>query len=115
MRRRKKSLLGLAFKCFLVIVLIFSVFAMLGQKNALTGVEYKISMLEKKKMHLIKEGKYLMAEKARLASIENIKKVSANPEEFQFPDRRKVIYVKTVEQPAPHTASYQPSSQSSTK
>lgn len=115
MRRRKRSFLRLAFKCFLFILLIFSVFAMLGQKNALTGVEYKISMLEKKKMQLIKEGKYLMADKARLASIGNIKKVSANPEEFQFPDRKKVIYVKTVEQPATRTASYQPSNQSTTK
>lgn len=115
MRRKKRSFFGLLFKFSLFILLILSVFAMLGQKNAFTGVEYKISMLEKKKMELIKERKYVIAEKAKLSSIENIKKVAVNPEEFQFPDRKKVVYVKTVKQPETHTVSYQLSSQSSAK
>ncbi len=113
--KRKRGFLGLVFKFFLVILLILSFFAMLGQKNAITGLEYKISAIEKKKMQLIKEGKHLMAAKARLASIENIRKASVNPEEFQFPDRKKVVYVKTIKQSEPRSASYQSANKSSTK
>ncbi len=115
MRRKKKSFLMFLFKSSLVVLLILSVFFMLGQKNALTSVEYKINMLEKKKMELIKERKYLIAGKARLTSIENVKRVAANSDEFQFPDRKKVIYVQTLKEPEPKTASLQPANKTSDK
>ncbi len=106
MKRRQKSFLGSAFKFFLVILLILSIFVMLGQKNALTGVEYNISMLEKKKMQLIRDRDSLKVEKARLASIDSIKKVSSNQDGFHFPDRKMVINIETVTEPEPRTATY---------
>jgi len=115
MRRKKKRFFGLIFKPMLVILVVLSFFAMLGLKNASTGVEYEISSLEKKKMSLVRDGKHLAAERAKLTSIGNIRKVSTNSEGFQFPDRKNVVYVKTLKQPAPHVASYQSSAQSKTK
>lgn len=113
--RRKKSFVRFALKPLMVILLVISFFAVLGQKNAFTGVEYRINMLEKKKMEIIKEGKYLAAAKAKLSALENIRKAASNPEEFNFPDRKKVTYVKTLKQPEPHTASYQSSAKSERK
>lgn len=110
--RKKKSLLCLVIKPLLLALLVLSFFGILGQKNAFTGIEYRINMLEKKKMELIKEGKYLMAERAKLASIQHVTKVAANSEGFCFPDRKKVVYVKTIKKPVPHTASYQQSAKS---
>jgi hypothetical protein len=110
--RKKRSLFFFVLKPLLLILLVLSFFAVLGQKNAFTGIEYRINMLEKKKMELIKEGKYLTAEKVKLASIQNITKVAANSEGFNFPDRKKVIYVKTIKEPVPYTASYQQTAKS---
>lgn len=106
MKRRGKNFFGFAIKIFWVILLIISIFIVLGQKNAITGVEYTISMLEKKKMQLIKEGDYLRVEKARLASIDNIKKVASNQQGFHFPDRKMVKNIETVKEPEPRTATY---------
>lgn len=107
--RKKRSMLQFILKPLMLILLLLSFFAVLGQKNAFTGIEYRINMLEKKKMELIKESKYLMAERAKLASIQQIAKASTNSEGFYFPDRKKVIYVKTIKAQAPQTASYQQS------
>lgn len=113
--RKKKSLLPIVLKPLMVVFLILSFFAILGQKNAFTGIEYRINVLEKKKMELIKESKYLIAEKAKLASIQHVAKTAANSDGFNFPDRKKVIYVKTIKKPAPHTATYQQSAKSASR
>jgi len=113
--RKKRSLFLFVLKPLLLTLLVASFFALLGQKNAFTGIEYKINMLEKKKMELIKEGKYLAAEKAKLVSIQNITKAAANSEGFNFPDRKRVIYVKTIKEPVPYAASYQQTAKSASR
>lgn len=110
--RKKRSILLIVLKPLMLILLVVSFFAVLGQKNAFTGIEYRINMLEKKKMELIKEGKYLTAEKSQLSSIQRITKAVSNDEGFYFPDRKKIVYVKTIKKPAPYAAAYQQSAKS---
>ncbi len=93
-------------KSFMIILLVLSVFVMLTQRSTFTAIEYKISKLEKEKIALLKERKYLLTTKASLTSISNIRKADAKTEGFHFPDRTKIIYVKTTKEPEPLQASF---------
>ncbi|MCX8030231.1 MAG: hypothetical protein N3A59_01455 [Thermodesulfovibrionales bacterium] len=105
MRKRHKRI-SLIFKSLSLILVIVVVFFVLKHKNTVTTLEYQISLLEKKKMQLIKEKDQLRAEKLKLASIDNIKKFASAHEEFQFPDRKKVITVVTTKEAEPRSAAY---------
>lgn len=104
--KRKKKFHRFLLKSFLIILLVLSVFIMLSQKSTFTAIEYRISKLEKKKTDLLRERKYLLTTKASLSSIGNIKKADGKTEDFHFPDRTRIVYVKTTKEPEPIPASY---------
>ncbi|MCX7913072.1 MAG: hypothetical protein N2511_00650 [Thermodesulfovibrionales bacterium] len=114
-KRRKRNFYWFLFKSFLMVLLISSIFLILTQKSTFTNIEYRISKLEKKKVELLKEKKYLLMAKVSLASIGNIKGANAKGEGFYFPDRKKIIYVRTIDQPEPLPASYPTESKTSIK
>lgn len=102
MLRRESRLLWIM-KPLSVLALLFSVFLMVWLKSSVVSLEYSISSLEKKKTELMRERKLFAAERANLLSVERFQNVAANG--FEFPDRVKVVYVKSLKTTDTYTAS----------
>jgi len=85
--------------------LLFGVFSVVWLRAGVRTVEYAISTLENKRKEALNEKKMLMAEKASLLSVQNIKSTGDKKLGLIFPDRVKVVYVKKKGTPAPYRAS----------
>ncbi len=77
-----------------VLLLLFGIFSIVWLRSSVRAMEYNIAQLEDQKMKVLKERKMLMAEKASLLSIQNVKNSEDGKLGLVFPDRVKVIYVK---------------------
>ncbi|MCE5195304.1 MAG: hypothetical protein LLF28_07665 [Nitrospiraceae bacterium] len=90
----------------LVVVLLFGIFMIVWLRSNVRTVEYTIAELDNKKMAELKERKSLMAEKAGLLSIQNLKEKTGGKLALVFPDRTKVVYVKKGEKFIPQQTSF---------
>jgi len=94
--------------CFIQALLIFltvvSIFAILWIRSNVITIEYRLSQLEEKKKYLLREQKILIAEKSSLISLAKIEQNSLA--EFQFPDRKKVVYVTKNIEPSINKVSF---------
>lgn len=90
-RKRRNKLVG-ALKPLSLIVLLFSLFAVVWVSSNVVSVEYRLTELEKKRTDLMREKKLISAERARLLSIERFEHVAQNA--YIIPDRVQVVYVK---------------------
>jgi len=86
-------------------LLLFGIFSIVWLRSSVRTVEYSIAQLDNKRMETLKERKMLMAEKASLLSIQNVKNTSDGKLGLVFPDRVKVIYVKREGGVTPYKAS----------
>lgn len=88
-----------------VLLFLFGIFSVVWLRSSVRTVEYTISSLDNKRMEILKERKMLLAEKAGLLAIQNVKKTGDGKLALVFPDRVKVIYVKKEGGIAPYKAS----------
>lgn len=104
MIRRKKNRFIQFLKPFSVLLIMVLTFAIVWIRSSYVSLEYNIRDLEKKKTELMKTGKLIAAEKASLISAERFGKVVA--EGFTFPDRIKVVHVKSTKDGDSYKASF---------
>ncbi|TAL24014.1 MAG: hypothetical protein EPN94_08240 [Nitrospirae bacterium] len=88
-----------------VALILFGIFSIVWLRSGVRTVEYSIAQLDNKRMAALKERKMLMAERASLLSLQNVKGASDEKLGLVFPDRVKVIYVKKERGLAPYKAS----------
>jgi cell division protein FtsL len=100
------SFLWSAVKILFLPGVIISVFLMIWLRTGITSLEYRVSELEAKKLKLMKEKKELLVSRSDMLSIRNVERVAMGRLGLTFPDRKKVIYVKTDEQPYQYRADY---------
>lgn len=77
--------------CFLIFLIIFSVFGILWIRSNVIAVEYRLSQLEEKKKNLLREHRMLLAQKSSLTSIARLERGEVFS--LHFPDRKRVIYI----------------------
>lgn len=106
-KTHQRNVFSFFFVPFCVLVFLFGIFVIVWLRSGVRTVEYSISMLDNQRKEILKERKLLMAEKASLLSIQNIKSRSDGKLSMVFPDRMQVIYVKKDSLGTPHTASYE--------
>ncbi len=98
-RRRWNNIL----KSLSIILLFLSIFGIIWLRTGVVSLEYRISSLEKKKKELARDIKVASVEKANLLSVEKVE--AAASDEFVFPDRARVIFVKRANDNYIHNAS----------
>lgn len=91
----------------LILALLFGIFVVVWLRSNVRTIEYTIADLDNKKMAALKERKSLMAEKAGLLSIQNLKEKTGGKLALVFPDRTKVVYVKKGEKLIPQQTSFE--------
>lgn len=77
--------------CFLIFLIILSIFGILWIRSNVIAVEYRLSQLEEKKKNLLREQKMLLAQKSSLTSVARLERGELFS--LNFPDRKKVIYI----------------------
>jgi hypothetical protein len=92
-------------KTICVVLLMFSLFGLVWLKSNVVSLEYKISILEKKKEDHLKDRRILLAKKAGLQSFETLQSSLRENQGFVFPDRVRVIHVKRQKGSLPYKAS----------
>jgi hypothetical protein len=90
----KGNMVFFIIKTMCVILLLFGLFGLVWLKSNVVILEYKISVLEKKKADYLKDRKILLAQKAGLQSFETLQSSLRESQGFIFPDRVMVIHVK---------------------
>ncbi|TAL22763.1 MAG: hypothetical protein EPN94_10475 [Nitrospirae bacterium] len=86
--------------------LLFGIFSIVWLRSSVRTIEYSIAQLDNKRMEELKARKMLMAEKASLLSIQNVKNAGGEKLGLVFPDRVKVIYVKKERGITPYRVSH---------
>lgn len=89
---------------FMLILVVLSIFATLWIRSAIISTEYRLSNLEQQKKELLRERRFLIAEKASLTSFARID-ATAN-QEIRFPDRKKVFFIQVNPETFVKSASY---------
>lgn len=102
MHPHRSGVLSFLAKPFLILLLLVGIFGMVRLRSGIMSVEYEIGSLEQQMMEAANDAQLL---KAELASLLSIKQVDARRISLDFPDRKRVIYVKRDEGGAPYRAS----------
>lgn len=111
---RRVNMLSFIYKPLCISALLFGLFGLVWLRSNIVSTSYEIRALEEKRMEELKDAKLLMADQARMVSLEKIevssREASAsgvrNSGGLVFPDRIKVIHVKKGGSPEPYRASY---------
>ncbi len=117
MRRAKSNSNVLSFivKPLCIILLLLGLFELIWLRSSIVTVTYDLRNLEVQKMEALKDMKLLLADRAKLMSIEkigasfnadnnNFRKAKYNTE-YVFPDRVKVVHIKKGKGPEPFRVS----------
>jgi hypothetical protein len=108
------NMLSLLYKPLLAACLLLGLFGLIWLRSSIVEVNYKIHDLEEKKMGALTDMKLLLANRAKLMSLERIdtslqgKTVARRyaDNEYVFPDRIKVVHIKRSKGPAPYNVSF---------
>lgn len=106
MRCRKNSPGLCIAKILCVVLVVGSLFGVIGLKSEVVSLRYSLGTMEKQKTQLMRDNKLLMAERARLTSIERFEKVSMKEAGFMIPDRRHVVAMKLQRSGDAYKAAY---------
>ena len=107
-------MLSLFYKPLCAVLLLLSLFGLIWLRSSTVTISYDLRNLEEKKAEAIKDTKMLLAERAKLMSLGKIdasfrdnlqgeNKLVAGG--YVFPDRVRVIHIKTNKGPEPYKAS----------
>jgi len=102
------------FRPLSVVLLLLGLFGLIWLRSSVTSAAYNIRDLEEQRSDELKQMKTLLAERSKLMALSNIdtpnrphadrKLVSGT---YVFPDRVKVVHVKSSKGPETYRASYQ--------
>ena len=105
-------MLSLLDKPLCVALLLIGLFGLIWLRSGVTTVAYDLRTLEDKKMDALKETKILLANRAKLMSLEKIDasfKTNTQGEatfaEYVFPDRTRVVHIARSRGPETYKAS----------
>lgn len=104
--RYRKSRAVWAIKIISILLIVVSVFSIVWLRATVTDLEYKLSSLEKVKMEAFRDKKSLVAQKAGLMALARVEKADLSGMGFSFPERKRVVYVKSADFNGPYKASY---------
>lgn len=106
MRHRKGNPVIGMLKPASILLLLFLIFGIVWLRSSVVSLEYSLSGLEKKRAELMRERKTLSAEQANLLYIGRLRSVAFNGIGLGFPDRVRVVYVKTPADTGVYRASF---------
>ncbi len=108
------NMLSLLYKPLCVVILIFGLFGLVWLRSAVVATAYDLRTLEEKKMESITDRKTLLAERAKLMSLEKIDASFRGSEqgnmrlaagENMFSNRVRVVHIKRNGAPGLYRAS----------
>jgi hypothetical protein len=110
------NMLSLFYKPLCVVILLFGLFGLVWLRSGVVATAYDLRTLEEKKMEFLKDRKALLAERAKLMSLEKIDasfrggarghmKLASG--ENIFSNRVRVIHIRRSGVPGPYRASLQ--------
>ncbi len=105
MRHRKNRMVS-AMKAISVLLIVMSVFSIVWLRASVTSLEYKLSSLETMKMEVQRDQKSLVAQKAGLMTLARVEKADLTGMGFSFPERKRVVYLKSGDFKGTYKASY---------
>jgi hypothetical protein len=105
MRYRKNRMVS-AIKVISSLLIVISVFSIVWLRASVTSLEYRLSSLEKVKMEALRDQKSLVAQKAGLMALARVEKADLTGMGFSFPERKRVVYVKSADFNGPYKAAY---------
>jgi hypothetical protein len=103
--RHRSILLSFILIPLIIVSFLVGIFSIVGLRSNVRAMEYSIASLEKTRAEILKERKMLLAEKASVLSIKNVKSRGDGQVGLIFPDRTKVTYVKQGDISGPLKAS----------
>lgn len=112
--KRNSNILSFLSKPLYLILLFFSLFGLVCLRSSVVSVAYEIRNLEVKKMGILRDRDLLLAERANLMSLEKINESLSDynrgdsiyaESKYGFPDRKRVVHIKTYKRPGPFNAS----------
>jgi hypothetical protein len=108
------NVLSLLYKPLCVVVLLVGLFGLIWLRSSVVAIAYDLRNLEEKKMDSLKDRNILLAERAKLMSIEKIgasfrgsmhARASLASGENMFSNRVRVVHIKKGGSPGPYRAS----------
>lgn len=102
---RQRSILSFIVIPAFIAIFLIGIFSIVGLRSNVRAMEYSIASLESMRTEILKERKMLLAEKASILSIKNVKGRGDGQLSLVFPDRAKVTHVKSGELSGPLKAS----------
>jgi hypothetical protein len=107
------NMLSLLYKPLCIAFLLFGLFGLIWLRSSVTTVAYDLRNLQEKKDDALRNEKILLAERAKLMSLEKLDvsfrtKVQAESRyaDYVFPDRTKVIHITESRGPRVYQASF---------
>jgi len=107
-RRVKKDVKWKCIKFVFFLCVFIMMFTLIWLSTSVRDLEYSISELENQKVKLAREGKLILAEKAKSYSVEKIEKFAIKKLGMGFPERERIIYVEKTTGAAPYKVSGKP-------
>jgi hypothetical protein len=114
MRAKPGGIVSLIYLPFFAGILLLGLFALIWLRSSIVQTSYSLRNLEEKKMESLKDMKMLLAERAKLMSLDKLDVLLSNSLQrdgtivaggYIFPDRVKVIQVKRHKAPETYRAS----------
>jgi hypothetical protein len=110
--KTNSNMLSLLGKPLCVALLLIGLFGLIWLRSSVTTVAYDLRTLEDKKMDALKETKILLANRAKLMSLEKLDvsfKTNTHGEatfaDYVFPDRTRVVHITRSRGPETYKAS----------
>jgi hypothetical protein len=111
--KTNSNMLSLFYKPLCIAFLLFGLFALIWLRSGVTTVAYDLRNLEEQKNTALKDEKILLAERAKLMSLEKLDvsyRTNSRDEggyaDYVFPDRTKVVHIAKSRGPQPYQASF---------
>jgi hypothetical protein len=104
MRHRKGGMVLAGLKALIIVLIVGTVFTVVGLRSNVMSLEYSLSTLEKSRTEALRDQKVLAADKAALMSLKRVDRVDYAGSGFSFPERKKVVYVRDSERGPVRTA-----------
>jgi hypothetical protein len=111
--KTNSNMVSLVYKPLCIAFLLFGLFGLIWLRSSVTTVAYDLRNLEEKKGDALKDEKILLAERARLMSLEKLDvsfRTNSGDEgkysDYVFPDRTKVVHIAGGRAPQLYQASF---------
>ncbi len=102
---KKRGLkVAIIFRAFLFILPPLIVFSIIWVRSNVVAIEYELGKLQDKKVELIEKRQELLAKRAEISSALKVEYVAETRLGLDYPDRKKVFYVRPSRSVRPFSA-----------